>query len=411
MKVAFNARLLAAPTLRGWNRYTVNLLTELSRLGLDLFLYTDRPLHASHLARLLPGSYQVRVAALRYPLWEQVWLPRQCERDHVDLLHCPFHFGLPWFCPCPRVLTLHDAIDQVYYAPQRTWRETFRPAALRTRWYNWSARRSADHILTVSKHSRDDLVRYLALPPQRISVTYEAADPHYHVPVAPETRQRVRQVNRLYRPYFFYVGGWEQRKNVPFLLRALVAANLPEVDLVLAGGQPEERDAVLKKADACGVADQLRLLGWVAEEDLPALYAEALAFVYPSEYEGFGLQVCEAMAVGCPVLASQRTSLPEIVGDGGLTFQLEDPIELASLLRQLAQEPEFRDLLSIRGRARAQLFSWSATARQTVAVYQRLTPPSQHPGGLTNGAHAELLVQEQGTCCTSRGERRGVSPT
>src|SRR5262249_50972466 len=157
VKVAFNARLLVAPTLRGWNRYTVNLLAQLPALGVELFLYGDRPLHESHLARLPEGSYQVRIGAMRYPLWEQYWLPRQCERDRVDLLHCPLNFGLPLWSPCPRVLTLHDAIEQVYYAPKQSWRESLRPAALSARLYHWVARRSADHVLTVSEHARGDL--------------------------------------------------------------------------------------------------------------------------------------------------------------------------------------------------------------------------------------------------------------
>ena len=116
MKVGFNARLLHGSSLRGWNRYTINLLVELANLGVELFLYTDRPLHASHLARLPVGSYQVRVAPqMPYLWWEQYWLPTQCAKDSVDILHCPFNFGLPWFSSCLRVLTLHDAIDRVYY--------------------------------------------------------------------------------------------------------------------------------------------------------------------------------------------------------------------------------------------------------------------------------------------------------
>ena len=107
----FNARLLHAPDLRGWNRYTVNLLGALIPLEIEPVLYTDRPLHPSHLDRLPEGSVAVRVApAMPYPVWEQRWLPRQCGRDRVDLLHSPFNFGLPWSSPCPRVLTLHDAI-------------------------------------------------------------------------------------------------------------------------------------------------------------------------------------------------------------------------------------------------------------------------------------------------------------
>jgi len=117
MKVAFNVRLLRSPTLRGWNRYTINLLAELAALDIELFLYSDQPLHTSHLLKLPKDSYQMRISPpMRYILWEQYWLPKQCQKDRVDVLHCPVNFGLPFFSPCPTVLTLHDCIDQIYYS-------------------------------------------------------------------------------------------------------------------------------------------------------------------------------------------------------------------------------------------------------------------------------------------------------
>ena len=113
LKIAINARLLAAPNVRGWNRYTVNLLAALPAQGVELFLYSDAELSPEHLARLPAGSYQVRVAPpMKYLRWEQRWLPAQCAVDGVDVLHSPFNFGLPWSSECPRVLTLHDAIDR-----------------------------------------------------------------------------------------------------------------------------------------------------------------------------------------------------------------------------------------------------------------------------------------------------------
>jgi glycosyltransferase involved in cell wall biosynthesis len=371
VKVAFNARLLAAPGLRGWNRYTVNLLAQLPALGVEPYLYSDRPLHESHLARLPVGSFQVRLAGLRYPVWEQYWLPRQCERDRVDLLHCPLNFGLPWLCPCPRVLTLHDAIDQVYYSPRMTWRERLRPATLVSRLYHWMARRSADHVITVSEHARSDLVRRLGVSRRQVSVVYEAADPHFQDSVTVEMREQTRRRHGLGRPYFFYVGGWERRKNIPFLVRAVAAAGLSDVEMVLAGGKEQERGELQRLAAEQGVSERLRLLGWVEESDLPSLYAEALAFTYPSEYEGFGLQVCEAMAVGCPVLAADQTSLPEVVGDGGAVFPLDDPASLSALLRRTAIDRGFRDDLRRRARQRSRAFSWKRTAEESVAVYSR----------------------------------------
>ena len=323
MKIAFNARLLNSPTLRGWNRYTINLLVELSSLGIELFLYSDRPLHESHLAKLPKDSYQVRISPpMRYILWEQYWLPKQCEQDQVDILHCPLNFGLPWFSPCPRILTLHDAIDQIYYSQNIPWYQKLNLANLQTRFYHWVARHRADYIITISEYSKQDIVKYLQVPENKITVIYEAADANFHQEVIPSQRLQIRSKYKLELPYIFYIGGWEKRKNIPFLLKAFAEANLDGVELVLAGGKDEQRDPLLELGESLGIANRLRLLGWVDDEDLPGLYAEAICFVYPSEYEGFGLQLCEAMAVGCPVLAARSTCLPEILGDGGETFSI-----------------------------------------------------------------------------------------
>jgi hypothetical protein len=205
-----------------------------------------------------------------------------------------------------------------------------------------------------------------------VSVIYEAADPLFHRPVAAERVEGVRQKWDLSRPYFLYVGGWEKRKNVPFLLRAFAGLKVDTIDLVLAGGQEQQRPILTKLAEELGCVRRVRLLGYVPEADLPALYAGALAFVYPSEYEGFGLQVCEAMAVGCPVLVARATSLPEIAGSGGETFALDDPGELAGLLRRVADDDAFRADLSRRAKVRASDFSWDRAAAETVRVYQQL---------------------------------------
>jgi glycosyltransferase involved in cell wall biosynthesis len=370
LRIAFNARLLYAPLARGWNRYTINLLAELPTLGVELFLYADRPLHESYLTRLPRGSYRIRVApAMRYALWEQRWLARQCATDRVDLLHCPVNFGLPCFSSCPRVLTLHDAIEQVYHKHRITWRANTTTAALRTRLCHWIARCRAHHVITVSQHAKRDLVRHLRVQPEKITVVYEAADALFHTVVLAARRLHVRERYALTKPYVFYVGGWEERKNVAFLIQAFAAANLAGVELVLAGGSDEQQAKLLPQVKALGLAHRVRLLGWVDDADLPALYAEALCFVYPSAYEGFGLQLCEAMAIGSPTLAARATSLPEVLGNGGDTFPLDDPSVLAHLLRRLNRDAEYRSLLADRARARAKEFSWRRTARETVAVY------------------------------------------
>lgn len=373
MKVAFNARLLASPTLRGWNRYTVNLLTELAMVGVQLFLYSDRLLHPSHLSRLPKDSYRVRISPpMNYMFWEQYWLPKQCEKDQVDILHCPLNFGLPWSSSCPRVLTLHDAIDQVYYYQNITWWQQLSLAHIQNQMYHWIARNRAEHIITVSQHSKRDLVRHLHIPEHKITVIYEAADARFHQSVSDTDRLRIRSQYELNHPYIFYVGGWEKRKNIPFLIRAFAQANLDGVELVLAGGRDEQRAELVQLTESLNVSDRLRLLSWVEDADLPALYAEALCFVYPSEYEGFGLQLCEAMATSCPILAARTTCLPEVLSDGGETFDL-DTTKLAVKISRLATDTTARSQLVEQAICRSQTFSWEKTAKLTMNLYYQIS--------------------------------------
>jgi len=365
IRLGFNARLLQFPDTRGWNRYAVELLAELPGQGVEPILYSDRPIHPDHEARLRTSSANHRISPkLPYPVWEQVWLPWQARVDRLDVLHSPFHFGLPWFAPCRMVLTLHDAIDWSF-GPRRR-------GDYRSRAHQWIARTRADRIITVSSHARDDLARYLHLPVSRITVIPEAADARFSEPPSIGDRQEMRRLIQWPRSYLFYVGGWESRKNLPFLLRAFADARLEDVVLVLGGGRSEQRDDLAMLARSLGVQDRVRMLGYVPEALLPALYAEALAFVYPSLYEGFGLQLCEAMASGCPTLAADATSLPEVLGDGGATFPLGSPTELAALLQRVARDVGFRDVLVAKARARATAFSWRKTAESTTEVYREL---------------------------------------
>lgn len=371
LRVGFNAYLLSAPTLRGWNRYTVNLLAALPAQGVFPILLSTKPIHPDHLARLPADSYETKVAPpMRYHRFEQRWMPTSCANGHLDLLHSPFNYGLPANASVPSVLTLHDAIDPLYHQPRLSFAKRWSPANVRSRLDLRRSRRSADRIITVSEHAKGDLVTGLHVPAEKITVVQEAADPVFETPVTAVARAVVRAKCGLAKPYVFYVGGLEGRKNVPFLLRAFAEARLAELELVLAGGTVAEGEELRRLAHALGVGDRVRLLGYVPDAELPALYAEARGFVYPSAYEGFGLQLVEAMAVGTPILAARATCLPEILGSGGETFALTDPSELAALLRRLVGDPAFRADLAARARARARDFSWSRAAAETVAVYR-----------------------------------------
>jgi glycosyltransferase involved in cell wall biosynthesis len=373
MRIGINARLLRDGTLRGWNRYTVNLVAELSRQGVELFLYTDSPVHPAHLACFAPDSWRVvQAAPMHYVAWEQIWLPRQCARDRIDVLHSPYNYSLPWASRCPRVLTVHDAIDAVYYRPRSSWMQNASPRSLKWRLHYWVAAARAHRIITVSHHSKRDLVDALKIPATKIAVIYEAAEPRFGRHISSDTLARARQKYDLPGRYVFYVGGCETRKNIPFLIREFAAANLLGVSLLLGGGSEHQRTELGQLARELDVADRTRILGWIDDDDLPTIYAGALCFAYPSEYEGFGLQLCEAMATGCPTLAARETSLTEVLGAGGETFPLDSSGSLAELLRRVSMDDSFCKDLSDRARARSLEFSWAETARQTLSVYESL---------------------------------------
>jgi glycosyltransferase involved in cell wall biosynthesis len=335
------------------------------KLGADLKLYTGLPIHDSHRANLPAEIPIVCAERMKYTLWEQRWLARQCARDRIDVLHSPYNYGLPLRCDSARVLTLHDAIG----AATRPAGAVQEPMLSRLR--HWVARQAADRIITVSEFSKRDVSRLLGVATQKMVVVHGAADPRFAAPIDDTRRAAVRRRYALDSPYVFYVGGWEARKNLPFLLRAFADAKLSPLQLVLAGGNTAERTAIEALADSIGVRQQAKLIGVVPDDDLPALYAEATCFVYPSMYEGFGLQLCEAMSAGCPVLAADATSLPEILGDGGETFSLHEPGQLIGLLRMIHSDEHYRRQQRERALHRAAQFSWDMAARQTVAVYDR----------------------------------------
>lgn len=358
MRVGVNIRLLRDPTIRGWNRYTRNLVRELAALGVDLVLYSDAEPHPTHRDHL--PDVPIRVSPpVRYPRWEQWWLPRACKADAIDVVHTPFHFGLPAWGPARRVATLHDAIDRT---------TPLRLQTLPVHVYRWITRHRAEHIVTVSAHSKQSLVAAYALDENRVHVIPEAADPVFAQRVPDVDRERVRTAYDIQGPFVLYAGGWEARKNLPFLIDAFAEVTLPAT-LVLAGGTDDD-GTIAASVDRAGVAERTRMLGPISDGNLAALYAAAWCFVYPSRAEGFGLQLCEAMAAGCPTLAARAASLPEVLGSGGETFGLHNTVELKALLQQVLGDDNYRLDLAERAKQRSRDFSWRRTAEETVGVYE-----------------------------------------
>jgi glycosyltransferase involved in cell wall biosynthesis len=236
-----------------------------------------------------------------------------------------------------------------------------------------SARR-ATCVLTDSESARDDIVTHLQIPSQKIRVAYLAADSRYR-PVSDATRMaEVRKKYALPNHYVLYLGGFDVRKNVPGILRAFASLDQSEVRLVIAGKLPDSDSLMFpdprRIADRLGITDRVHLTGWIKERDKPALYSGARAFVFPSLYEGFGLPPLEAMACGTPAIVSNRSSLPEVVGQGGLLVDPASPAEIATAIRQMTTDQSLHDRLSRAALQRAAYFSWERTVRGTLDAYQ-----------------------------------------
>ncbi len=230
--------------------------------------------------------------------------------------------------------------------------------------------RRASRVLAVSESTKRDIVELLGVPPEQIAVTPLAADRSFR-PVTGEALEVFLGEQGIVRPFVLSVGTLEPRKNLPTLLRAFarIAAEMPH-DLVLAGPEGWMTDEIHETRRRLDLGDRLRFTGYVDAEALPAWYSAADLFVYPSLYEGFGLPPLEAMACGTPVITSDVSSLPEVVGDAGLTVPPTDEMALAEAMRRVLGDPAIGADLRKRGLERAKRFSWEQTAALTMAAYR-----------------------------------------
>jgi glycosyltransferase involved in cell wall biosynthesis len=295
--------------------------------------------------------------------WEHSGLVAQAARDRIDLLH-GMAFVIPPLWRGPAVVTVHDLafLKIEGHAPKR------RQIYLRSM-IGQSVRR-AKKVLTVSAHAGQDVVELFDIDPAKIVVTPLGVSPGL-APLSPDAREEFRARRGLNRPTLLYLGTLEPRKNIPNLLRAFDrVADRMEVDLVLGGAEGWLTEELHQTLAAMTQREQVRLTGFIPENELASWLSAADAFVFPSRYEGFGLPPLEAMACGTPVIASTSSSLPEVLGDDALLADPDDIDGIADAIERLLGDPALAADLRGRGIARAARFTWEATACATLEAYR-----------------------------------------
>ncbi len=296
-------------------------------------------------------------------LWHRARLPIPVETftGPIDLFYSP-DFVLPPTRPRTRtLLTVHD-LSFLRYP------DHFVPKLVQylSRVVPESVRR-ADRVLADSEATRADLVDLLGTPPEKVEVLYSGVDERFRPEGEPGERERLRARYGLDRPYVLSVGTIQPRKNYIRLIRAFARLPVSGVMLVIAGARGWLYEEVL--AEAARQAERVRILGFVEDEDLPALYRGASLFVFPSFYEGFGLPVLEAMACGVPVVCSCASSLPEVAGDAALLVDPHDEEGLREAMERALEDEGLRREMTARGRARAAAFTWERAARGLMAAF------------------------------------------
>ena len=355
---AYAQRLIAGlATIDQENRYTCLVAAD----GPGL------PVHQANVAAA--PTYVSFEDHLRGDLWLLGYLPFRLRALRTDVYHGPAVFLPHVKLGYGTVVTIHDLVSFLF--PETVPRKYSLYMRLMTR----LAARSSDRIIAVSHATKADLVQILRVPPTKIVVIHEAVGPEFSRPPLPGAVDGVAERYGLRSPYCLFVGNLEPRKNLPGLIRAFaqvrrrLATTTRAPQLVLAGTRAWLHTGIFRAVEEHGLGDAVVFTDYVPLADLPALYAGATCFVFPSLYEGFGLPVLEAMAAGAPVVAARAGSIPEVAGDAAVLVDASTPSELVTAIETVLTDATFREGLIARGRARAAMFEWNTVARETRAVY------------------------------------------
>jgi glycosyltransferase involved in cell wall biosynthesis len=350
-----------------------SLVRALSKIdGTNQYTVISGPAEVSMLAGLPENFHTAVYARDDHSVFDHVAFPIFLRGLSPDLVHIPLN-RVPMLMIRPYVVTVHDMANLLFED-----HSSIRMQLRRFRFRRGLIR--ANRVIAVSETTKRDVENVLGVPPDRISRVYNAPDPGFSQRASSPGQEQSRILERyqIHYPFLLYAGNIRKHKNVPRLVEAFAVVRgqlsshpvYRDLRLVIIGDTISEHPAVRQTVIKSRVEEVVRFLGFVPFDTLRCFYESAAAFVFPSRYEGFGLPPLEAMACGTPVVTSNVSSLPEVVGDAAVLVNPENVFDIARGIRDVLLDDELRSRLIRRGREQAARFSWSWTARQVLEIYK-----------------------------------------
>jgi glycosyltransferase involved in cell wall biosynthesis len=374
VKVAVDIRRMSE---FGVGTYIRNIVRTLGRLDHENHYFLIGPPAKVQEIGTLPANFQtVPVASTEHSLRGYREFRGAVQKNQCDLVHIPNLFSIPRALPCPYVMTVHDMLEHMSRARERN-------GVLRSLYFQMTKHvlGGAARIFAVSNFTRGEIEKLFDIPLPHIEVVYNAIDERFlrgHASAA--DREMIAQRYQVTYPFLLYAGRISPHKNVVRMIEAFSALKTelakdqayPDLKLIIIGddlsGNPDLRRTVVRS----GVQNDVRFLGFIPIEVLRIFYDEAKVFVFPSLYEGFGLPPLEAMAHGTPVVTSNVSSLPEVVGNAAVLVNPENVFEIMRALHRVLMDKPLRDRMQERGYQQAMRFSWEISVRRVLQVYREV---------------------------------------
>jgi glycosyltransferase involved in cell wall biosynthesis len=365
----------------GIGTYIRNLVDGLGRIDReDRYIVVAGPADVAELPALPPNFQIVPYTTSQNIVVRSLAVQSFLRSFKADLYHVPLNL-VPFGMPSPYVVTVHD-ISTLLYDTQKTLQHTLRLQTFRR------GLLKATQVIAVSDATRRDVVSMVGIEPERIHLVYNAPDPIFTAPVRSlelEESHRIMGRYQIDYPFLLYAGNIRPQKNIPRLIEAFAVlkgelAKHPvysNLRLIIIGDEISKYPAVRHAVFQSRVEQAVRFLGFVPIHTLRIFYKAAAAFVFPSLYEGFGLPPLEAMAGGTPVVTSNVSSLPEVVGDAAITVNPENVFDIARGMREALLDDVLRFRCIERGYKQVRRFSWDSTAEQVLAIYRAAAGPRQ----------------------------------